>query len=152
MNTYSDSHMGKNRAIVTPPLTFDEFQDKAREIHSEEASKYNGIHYWDNDDLYPNQSSIPSETKTIFYLKQARDNETLENIRSHIEPLVFTSNSKSIKLRVWNLSQIKSLTQGDSANNSAKSKEFEVWISSDGYDNTRSRIFEALTTISGESA
>jgi hypothetical protein len=144
--------MGKDREIVSPPLTFDEFQNKAREIHSEEAKAHEGIFYWDNSDLYPNYESIPSETKTQFVLKQAQNNNTLEQIQEHFEPLVFTSNSGSIKLRVWKLSEIKSIAKNGSADGSARTKEFEVWISSSGYDITRKSIFDRLTSISGDSA
>ena len=144
--------MGKDRAIVSPPLTFDEFQNKAREIHDDEATKHQGIFYWDNSDLYPNYGSIPNETKTQFILKQARNNDTLEQIQDHFEPLAFTSNSKSIKLRVWKLSEIKTIAKNGSATGSSRSKEFEVWISSDGYDNTRGNIFDRLTSIGGDSA
>ena len=144
--------MGKDIAIVSPPLTFDEFQNKAREVHATETSKYKGVHYWDNSDVYPNNSTVPSETKTKFYLKQAKKNDTLEQIKNHLEPLAFTSNSKSIKLRVWKVSAIKSLAEDGSADSSARSKEFEVWIRSDGYASTRGAIFDELTSIGGESA
>lgn len=144
--------MGKDRAIVSPPLTFDEFQNKAREIHSEEATHHEGIFYWDNTELYPNYGSIPNETKTQFVLNQAQNNDTLEQIQEHFEPLAFTSNSGSIKLRVWKLSEIKSIAKNGSADGSARIKKFEVWISSGGYDNIRTSIFDRLTSISGDSA
>lgn len=139
--------MGKDRGRVQVSMDFDTFQDEARSIHENHAKHYSGIHYWDNSDIDPNNSNIPSETKTNFHLNQAKKNGTLDSIKNHHEPMAFTSNSGSIKLRCWNLARISFLAREGSAIEQRNYNEFEVWIRSKGYDSTRKSIFEEIQSL-----
>lgn len=101
-------------------------KSRVSDVHRHYVSRYSGNHYWKNSALAPDSDSIPSETKTHFYLKQADDRGTLEEIQEFTDPLVFTSNSKKTKIRCWDVGKIRSLSQDSPVSQS--SDEYEVWV------------------------
>jgi len=121
-------------------------------------------HYWDNKDLFPDNSNIPNTTQIYFQLNRAEKNGVLDRIKNHHKPLAFTINNTkkssgafkpmnppvALKIRFWNLSQIEFLAH-ENAEEIRNNTEFELWVgaydSSSSIRETRDDIIEAYKDI-----
>jgi hypothetical protein len=95
--------------------------------------------YWSNSDLTPDYSSVPDSTKAKFYLKQGKENGTLDKVHSYHDPLAFTVNAASYKngiikskkwyckFRVWDLTRLSFLTREGSSKQTQNYTEYGVW-------------------------
>lgn len=139
--------MAKDKDRIKVAMELDTLQSKAMQIHEKHTINYQGCHFWDNKDVSPENSNIPSETKTKFHLKQAKDNETLEKVESYHEPLAFTSNSDKIKLRCWDIGKISFLSRDGSSVEARDHNEFEVWIQANSYESRMNKIIDEIREL-----
>ena len=70
--------------------TFIEFKDAVCSKFSKWGEKDIDYWFWDNSKLYPANKVITSGSTTMYYLRHARDHDTLDKIQNHIDPLAFT--------------------------------------------------------------
>ena len=126
--------MGETEQIRAQ-LELNEMMRNVKEfVKSYSGLRVTGSMYWENENLRPNYSSIISGTQTKFYLKQAKNNDSLSNIQTYNGPLAITVNAKykglrgkKHKFRVWNLSKISFLSKNGSAAEARNFTEYEMW-------------------------
>lgn len=111
--------------------------------------------YWSNSDLTPGYSSVPNSTKAKFYLKQGKENGTLDQVHSYHDPLAFTVNAASYKngivsskkwsckFRAWDLTRLSFLTREGSSQQTQNYTEYGVWTE-DGKSSKTNRFQEKI--------
>jgi len=103
---------------------------------------YSSEEYWDNQQFYAGNSKVPNGSKVKFYLEQAQKQDTLEDIKNHIDPLAFyvkasrrvssgmlSSHTHYTRIKCWDLSRIRMIAQGNEISLSAGPQTVELWTS-----------------------
>lgn len=135
--------------IVNLQMEIHEVKEQVKDIvDSTSKLALNDAEYWDNANLTPNNSSVASDTKTKFYLNQAQDNGTLDQIHNYHEPLAFTVKAKAVKgiigqkkwycnFYVWDASRLSFLSkEGEIKSQTRNHNKFEVWTEDGKSDKT----------------
>jgi len=96
----------------------------------------NKVWHWDNENLYPSYEYIGSRQRTKERLKNAKDNDTLDQIQQFEEPLAvgvtaidskFGRHDRWLTRYAFDFTRIKQLSKSGSTRRISNYREYETW-------------------------